>query len=59
YDFLGYGDYWKRQWADQTIAHSTVFLYAKRPLTRLDHYTRFALIPRLRQARNLVLGQPG
>jgi CelD/BcsL family acetyltransferase involved in cellulose biosynthesis len=58
YDFLGYGDSWKRQWADQSISHSTVFLYAKRPLARLDHYTRFALIPRLRQARNLVLGQP-
>ena len=57
YDFLGYGDHWKRQWADQSIAHSTLFLYAKRPLTRLDHYTRFALMPRLRQARDLVLGQ--
>ena len=57
YDFLGYGDRWKRQWAEETIQHSTVFLYAKGPLTRLDHYTRFALMPRLRQARNLVLGQ--
>jgi CelD/BcsL family acetyltransferase involved in cellulose biosynthesis len=57
YDFLGYGDHWKRQWADESIDHSTVFLYAKRPLTRLDHYARFALLPRLRQARNLVLGQ--
>jgi len=58
YDFLGYSDHWKRQWADESIPHSTLFLYAKRPLTRLDHYTRFALIPRLRRARNLVLGQP-
>jgi len=58
YDFLGYDDHWKRQWANQFIAHSTLFLYAKQPLTRLDHYTRFALIPRLRRARDLVLGQP-
>jgi CelD/BcsL family acetyltransferase involved in cellulose biosynthesis len=57
YDFLGYGDRWKRQWAEQSISHSTLFLYAKGPLSRLDHYTRFALMPRLRQARNLVLGQ--
>lgn len=56
YDFLGYDDDWKRQWADQTIDHNTLFLYAKQPLTRLDHYTRFALMPRLRRARNLVLG---
>lgn len=58
YDFLGYEDHWKRQWANQSIAHSTLFLYAKQPLTRLDHYTRFALIPRLRRARDLVFGQP-
>ena len=56
YDFLGYGDEWKRQWTDHSIPHSTLFLYAKRPVTRLDHYTRFALMPRLRRARNLVLG---
>ena len=57
YDFLGYDDHWKKQWAVDSIGHSTLFLYAKRPLTRLDHYTRFALMPRLRKARNLVLGQ--
>ena len=57
YDFLGYDDEWKRQWADDFVDHQTLFLYAKRPLTRLDHYTRFALLPRLRRARNLVLRQ--
>jgi CelD/BcsL family acetyltransferase involved in cellulose biosynthesis len=57
YDFLGYDDHWKRQWADQSIAHDTLFLYAKRPLMRLDHYTRFALMPKLRRARNAMLGQ--
>lgn len=63
YDFLGYDDYWKRQWANQSMGHSTVFLYAKRPLTRLDRYTRFALMPLLRQVpfygrlRSLVIGQ--
>lgn len=56
YDFLGYDDHWKRQWADERVVHNTLFLYAKRPLTRLDHYTKFALMPRLRRARNLVLG---
>lgn len=63
YDFLGYDDSWKRQWANQSMGHSTVFLYADRPLTRLDHYTKFALIPLLRQVpfyarlRDLLLGQ--
>ena len=57
YDFLGYDDHWKRQWASESVPHNTLFLYTKRPLTRLDHYTRFALIPRLRRARNLMLGQ--
>ncbi|HEY8134330.1 MAG TPA: GNAT family N-acetyltransferase [Thermoanaerobaculia bacterium] len=50
YDFLGHDDHWKRQWASESNSHSTVFLYAKRPLTRVDHFTRFALMPRLRQA---------
>lgn len=54
YEFLGYDDPWKRQWSEETIAHSTLFLYAKQPLTRLDHYTKFALMPRLRRARDLV-----
>lgn len=56
YDFCGYDDQWKRQWAEETIAHNSIFMYAKRPLTRLDHYTEFALRPRLRRARNLLLG---
>jgi len=56
YDFLGYDDHWKRQWASEGIGHSTLFLYARRPLARLDHYTRFALLPRLRRARHYVLG---
>lgn len=55
YDFLGYGDAWKRQWADQTTEHGTLFVYANQPLTRLDHYTKFALMPRLRRARNFIL----
>jgi CelD/BcsL family acetyltransferase involved in cellulose biosynthesis len=54
YEFLGYDDPWKRVWSDQSIGHSTLFLYARQPLTRLDHYTRFALMPRLRRARDLV-----
>ena len=57
YDFLGYDDAWKRQWADEYVDHQTLFLYTKRPWTRIDHYTRFALLPRLRHARNMVLRQ--
>lgn len=54
YEFLGYGDPWKQQWSDRSVSHSTLFLYARQPLTRLDHYTKFALMPRLRRARDLV-----
>jgi CelD/BcsL family acetyltransferase involved in cellulose biosynthesis len=57
YDFLGDDDDWKRQWADNYVEHQTLFLYAKRPWTRLDHYTRFGLLPRLRHARDIVLRQ--
>ena len=57
YEFLGWDDPWKKQWSDHSIAHSTLFLYARQPLTRLDHYTKFALMPRLRRARDLVFSR--
>jgi CelD/BcsL family acetyltransferase involved in cellulose biosynthesis len=49
YDFLGSGDHWKRQWAGQTAGQSSLFLYADRPLPRLAHYTKFSLIPAVKQ----------
>jgi CelD/BcsL family acetyltransferase involved in cellulose biosynthesis len=63
YEFLGDDDHWKRQWAHQTVGHSSLFLYANRPLTRLAHYTKFAVIPTLQQfrlyelLRDFVFGQ--
>ncbi len=64
YEFLGSDDHWKRQWTRHTASHSSLFLYTSRPLTRIAHYTRFALIPALRQfpfyarVRDLLSGEP-
>ena len=63
YDFLGRNDHWKRQWATQSVSHSSLFLYANRPLMRLAHYTKFSVIPALQQfrlysrLRDLVFGE--
>ncbi|HEU4521542.1 MAG TPA: GNAT family N-acetyltransferase [Thermoanaerobaculia bacterium] len=49
YDFLGRDDHWKRQWAEQTLAHSWIFAYADRPWARAAHYAKFELIPVLQK----------
>jgi hypothetical protein len=50
-DFLGNTERWKLNWARDLRRHFWLFVFPKRPKSRLLHYLKVSLIPRIRESR--------
>jgi len=50
-DFLGNTERWKLNWARDRRRHFWLFAFPKRPKSRLLHYLKASLIPRIRESR--------
>jgi CelD/BcsL family acetyltransferase involved in cellulose biosynthesis len=48
YDFLGVDDEWKMDWTDTTRAHRWLFLFRNGIRSRMLHYLKFSLVPKLK-----------